>query len=35
VAGDLTADFDFAQQPLPPVILAPHPEPGPASEPPK
>jgi phospholipase C len=29
--GDLSADFDFSQAPLPPVLLSPHPEPGPAS----
>jgi len=33
--GDLAADFDFTQEPQPPLILATHPEPGPASEPPK
>jgi phospholipase C len=32
--GDLANDFDFGQQPLPPLLLSPHPEPGPASEPP-
>lgn len=29
--GDLAADFDFAQSPLPPVVLDPHPAPGAAS----
>jgi phospholipase C len=32
--GDLTADFNFNQAPLPPVILPVHPAPGPASTPP-
>jgi phospholipase C len=31
--GDLTNDFDFSQQPRPPLILALHPPPGPASTP--
>jgi len=31
--GELTADFDFSQVPLPPVILPLHPPPGPASKP--
>ena len=31
--GDLTADFDFNQTPLPPLILPLHPPPGPASRP--
>jgi phospholipase C len=31
--GDLTADFDFNQTPLPPLILPLHPPPGPASKP--
>ena len=31
--GDLTADFDFNQAPLPPLILPLHPAPGPASKP--
>jgi hypothetical protein len=31
--GDLTSDFDFEQAPHPPVILDPHPVPGPASTP--
>ena len=31
--GDFTADFDFGQQPLPPLILPLHPLPGPASTP--
>jgi phospholipase C len=30
--GDLTADFDFDQQPRPPLILPVHPAPGPASQ---
>jgi phospholipase C len=29
--GDVTADFDFAQAPRPPLILPVHPSPGPAS----
>jgi phospholipase C len=29
--GNLASDFDFAQQPRPPVILSVHPAPGPAS----
>jgi len=29
--GDLTADFNFNQQPTPPMILPVHPAPGPAS----
>jgi phospholipase C len=33
-AGDLRSDFDFAQAPRPPLILPPHPPPGPASTPP-
>jgi phospholipase C len=32
--GNLANDFNFEQQPLPPLLLSPHPEPGPASEPP-
>jgi phospholipase C len=32
--GDLANDFDFTQQPRQPLLLSPHPEPGPASEPP-
>jgi phospholipase C len=32
--GDLTNDFNFSQSPRPPLLLSPHPEPGPASEPP-
>jgi phospholipase C len=32
--GDLASDFDFNQQPLPPLILPTHPLPGPASGPP-
>jgi phospholipase C len=32
--GDLANDFDFTQSPLPALLLSPHPEPGPASEPP-
>ena len=31
--GDFTADFDFDQQPLPPLILPLDPPPGPASKP--
>jgi phospholipase C len=31
--GDLQADFDFSQKPLPPVILSQNPSPGPASIP--
>jgi phospholipase C len=31
--GDLTADFNFAQAPRSPLILAVHPQPGPASSP--
>jgi phospholipase C len=30
--GDLTNDFDFTQIPRPPVVLSPHPSPGPASK---
>jgi phospholipase C len=33
-AGDLANDFDFAQTPRTPLLLAANPEPGPASEPP-
>ncbi len=29
--GDLMADFDFGQRPLPPIALSPTPPPGPAS----
>ncbi len=29
--GNLMADFDFNQQPRPPLVLYPHPSPGPAS----
>jgi phospholipase C len=32
--GDIANDFDFNQQPKPPVLLPTHPEPGPASNPP-
>jgi phospholipase C len=32
--GDLANDFNFNQSPRPPVILSPHPTPGPASKPP-
>jgi phospholipase C len=32
--ADLSNDFDFSQQPLPPVLLPPYPEPGPPSTPP-
>jgi phospholipase C len=31
--GDLRSEFDFTQDPLPPLILDPHPSPGPASIP--
>jgi phospholipase C len=31
--GDLVNDFDFTQPPRPPVVLWPHPGPGPASSP--
>jgi len=31
--GDLRKEFDFTQKPLPPLILSPHPTPGPASIP--
>ena len=31
--GDLTADFNFSQRALRPLILPPHPAPGPASKP--
>jgi len=31
--GDVSADFDFNQAPLPPLILPLHPPPGPASKP--
>ena len=31
--GDLLQEFDFSQQPLPPLILPVHPSPGPASVP--
>jgi phospholipase C len=31
--GDLSKDFDFSQDPLPPLILPLHPAPGPASRP--
>jgi phospholipase C len=33
VLGDLRREFDFHQQPLPPLILPEHPPPGPASAP--
>ena len=33
ILGNLAADVDFAQKPRPPVILATHPAPGPASTP--
>jgi phospholipase C len=33
VLGDLRKEFDFHQDPLPPLILDPHPDPGPASIP--
>jgi phospholipase C len=32
--GNLANDFDFRQSPRPPLLLSPHPPPGPASEPP-
>ncbi len=32
--GDIANDFNFNQQPLPPLVLSPHPPPGPPSEPP-
>jgi hypothetical protein len=32
--GDLANDFNFNQSPRPPVILSPHPAPGPPSQPP-
>jgi phospholipase C len=32
--GDLASDFNFNQSPRPPVILSPHPAPGPPSKPP-
>jgi len=32
--GNLLSDFDFNQSPRPPLLLAPHPAPGPASNPP-
>jgi len=32
--GDLANDFDFSQQPRPPLLLPTDPEPGPASKPP-
>jgi phospholipase C len=31
--GDLRKEFDFHQDPLPPLVLDPHPDPGPASTP--
>jgi hypothetical protein len=33
ILGDLLDEFDFEQEPLPPLILPLHPEPGPASVP--
>ncbi|MBI2238001.1 MAG: alkaline phosphatase family protein [Actinobacteria bacterium] len=33
ILGDLRREFDFSQEPLPPLILDPHPEPGRASIP--
>jgi phospholipase C len=33
VLGDLRKEFDFHQQPLPPLILPQHPPPGPSSMP--
>jgi phospholipase C len=32
--GNLTSDFNFEQPPRPPMLLSPHPPPGPASQPP-
>ena len=32
--GNVLADFDFSQQPRPPMILSTNPPPGPASTPP-
>ena len=34
ILGNLTADFDFAEPPRPPMLLPAHPPPGPASTPP-
>jgi phospholipase C len=31
--GDLRSDFDFTQPPRRPILLPPHPRPGPASRP--
>jgi phospholipase C len=33
ILGDLRKEFDFDQEPLPPMPLPPHPPPGPASHP--
>lgn len=33
ILGNLASDFDFNQQPRAPLILSPHPKPGPASTP--
>ncbi len=33
ILGNLLNEFDFSQQPLPPLVLDPHPSPGPASIP--
>jgi phospholipase C len=33
ILGDLANDFDFTQQPRPPMILSQYPQPGPASSP--
>jgi phospholipase C len=33
ILGDLRKEFDFTQDPLPPLILDPNPDPGPASTP--
>jgi phospholipase C len=33
ILGNLLDEFDFSQQPLPPLILSEHPSPGPASSP--
>jgi phospholipase C len=33
ILGNLVADFNFRQRPRRPVLLSPHPAPGPASQP--
>jgi phospholipase C len=33
--GNLASDFNFERPPRPPLLLSPHPRPGPPSEPPK